>query len=178
MDLGHHERDYLAQGALASFPIRVGALAGIDRERRTVYVAPSLGEDGALVTSARSFGLYTLVIAIGTRPTILARPGVAKHALRLDTSSRPDASPPRWSMPASAPSAVRAAAARAAPGRHHRRWCDGGRAGRRAAQEHAQAWSPTARQHPARPRHPPALIEAARASAVLPERIRPRRAIS
>jgi NADH dehydrogenase len=85
MDLGHHELDFLAQAHWHGFFYRVGALAGIDRERREVQVAPSHGEDHRLVTQARAFRYDTLVIAIGSLTNDFGTPGVAEHALCLDT---------------------------------------------------------------------------------------------
>jgi NADH:ubiquinone reductase (H+-translocating) len=85
MDLGHHELDYLAQAHWHGFRYRVGALAGLDRTRREVLVAPSHDEDNRLVTQARSFRYDTLVIAIGSLTNDFGTPCVAEHALCLDT---------------------------------------------------------------------------------------------
>jgi NADH dehydrogenase len=85
MDLGHHELDYLAQAHWHGFRYRVGALAGIDRARREVQVAPSHDEDDRLVTQARAFRYDTLVIAIGSLTNDFGTPGVPEHALCLDT---------------------------------------------------------------------------------------------
>ncbi|MBI3517444.1 MAG: FAD-dependent oxidoreductase, partial [Proteobacteria bacterium] len=85
MDLGLHELDYLAQAHWHGFRYRVGALAGLDRTRREIDVAPSLGEDGQVVTPARRIGYDTLVIAIGSESNDFGTPGVAEHAIRLDT---------------------------------------------------------------------------------------------
>ena len=85
MDLGLHELDYLAQAHWHGFGYRVGALAGLDRTRREVHVAPSLGEDGLVVTPARRIGYDTLVIAIGSESNDFGTPGVAEHAIQLDT---------------------------------------------------------------------------------------------
>jgi NADH dehydrogenase len=85
MDLGHHELDYLAQAHWHGFRYRVGALTGIDRARREVQVAASIGEGGQVVTQARAFRYDTLVIAIGSLTNDFGTPGVAEHALCLDT---------------------------------------------------------------------------------------------
>ena len=85
MDLGHHELDYLAQAHWHGFGYRVGALTGIDRARREVQVSASLGEGGQVVTQARAFRYDTLVIAIGSLTNDFGTPGVAAHALCLDT---------------------------------------------------------------------------------------------
>ena len=85
MDLGHHELDYLAQAHWHGFGYRIGALTGIDRARREVQVAASRDAEGRLVTPERSFGYDTLVIAIGSLTNDFGTPGVAEHALCLDT---------------------------------------------------------------------------------------------
>ena len=85
MDLGLHELDYLAQAHWHHFNYRVGALNGLDRARRLVHVAPVVEEGDAVVTPQRSFHYDTLVIAIGSQTNDFGTPGVAEHALRLDT---------------------------------------------------------------------------------------------
>lgn len=85
MDLGDHEVDYLAQAHWHHFKYRVGALTGIDRERREVRVAPYLDDEGREVTAARAFGYDTLVIAIGGCSNDFGTPGVAEHAMLLES---------------------------------------------------------------------------------------------
>jgi len=85
MDLGLHELDYLAQAYWHGFRYRVGALAGLDRARREVHLAPSHGEDGLIVTPAHSVRYDTLVVAIGSLTNDFGTPGVAAHAICLDT---------------------------------------------------------------------------------------------
>lgn len=85
MDVGLHEVSYRAQAHWHGFRFRIGELTGIDRERREVHVAPFIDEDGVQVTPARSFGYDTLVLAIGSQSNDFGTPGVAEHALRLET---------------------------------------------------------------------------------------------
>ena len=85
MDIGVHEIDYLAQAHWHGFQYRVGELSGIDRERRLVHVAPFIDEEGRQVTPQRSFGYDTLVIAIGSLTNDFGTPGVAEHAIALET---------------------------------------------------------------------------------------------
>ena len=85
MDVGLHEVSYRAQAHWHGFRFRIGELTGIDRERRQVHVAPFIDEDGVQVTPARSFGYDTLVLAIGSQCNDFGTPGVAEHALRLET---------------------------------------------------------------------------------------------
>jgi NADH dehydrogenase len=85
MDLGTYETNYLAQSHWHNFRYRVGKMEGLDRERREVKVAPVVDEDGDLVTSARVFPYDTLVIAVGSLTNDFGTPGVAEHAIALET---------------------------------------------------------------------------------------------
>ena len=85
MDMGHHEVSYLAQAHWHHFLYRVGEMTAIDRERGKVLVAPYFDENGGMVTPARSVRYDTLVIAIGSRSNDFGTPGVAEHALKLET---------------------------------------------------------------------------------------------
>jgi NADH:ubiquinone reductase (H+-translocating) len=87
MDIGLHEVSYRAQAHWHGFQFRVGAMTGIDRASRLVHVAPFVDEDGAQVTPARSFGYDTLVIAVGSQSNDFGTPGVAEHALKLETTA-------------------------------------------------------------------------------------------
>jgi NADH:ubiquinone reductase (H+-translocating) len=87
MDIGLHEVSYRAQAHWHGFQFRVGAMTGIDRANRLVHVAPFVDEDGAQVTPARSFGYDTLVIAVGSQSNDFGTPGVAEHALKLETTA-------------------------------------------------------------------------------------------
>ena len=87
MDVGLHEVSYRAQAHWHGFRFRVGELTGLDRERREVHVAPFVDEGGVQVTPARSFGYDTLVMAVGSRSNDFGTPGVAEHALMLETTA-------------------------------------------------------------------------------------------
>jgi NADH dehydrogenase len=87
MDIGLHEVSYRAQAHWHGFRFRVGQLTGIDRASRLVHVAPFVDEDGVQVTPARSFGYDTLVIAVGSQSNDFGTPGVAEHALKLETTA-------------------------------------------------------------------------------------------
>ena len=87
MDVGLHEVSYRAQAHWHGFRFRIGELTGIDRESREVHVAPFVDEDGVQVTPARTFGYDTLVVAVGSQSNDFGTPGVAEHALRLETTA-------------------------------------------------------------------------------------------
>jgi NADH:ubiquinone reductase (H+-translocating) len=86
MDMSAHEVSYLAQSHWHHFRYRVGAMTGLDRQRREVQVAPYLDDEGQQVTPQRVFGYDTLVIAIGSQSNDFGTPGVAEHAIKLETA--------------------------------------------------------------------------------------------
>jgi NADH dehydrogenase len=87
MDVGLHEVSYRAQAHWHGFRFRIGQMTGIDRELREVHVAPFVDEDGQQITPERSFGYDTLVIAVGSQSNDFGTPGVAAHALKLETTA-------------------------------------------------------------------------------------------
>ena len=87
MDIGLHEVSYRAQAHWHGFRFRVGQMTGIDRANRLVHVAHFVDEDGVQLTPARSFGYDTLVIAVGSQSNDFGTPGVAEHALKLETTA-------------------------------------------------------------------------------------------
>ena len=85
MDEDVHAIDYLAQAYWHGFVYRAGAMAGIDRTRRVVQVAPFVDDEGKLVTSRQDIAYDTLVIAIGSLTNDFGTPGVKEHAISLET---------------------------------------------------------------------------------------------
>ena len=85
MDLTAHEVDYLAQSHWHHFRYRIGEMTGLDRERREVHVASFIDDEGTEVTPARKFRYDTLVIAVGSLSNDFGTPGVADHAMKLET---------------------------------------------------------------------------------------------
>ena len=86
MDEDMHAIDYLAQAYWHGFVYRAGAMAGIDRTRRVVQVAPFVDDEGRLVTPRQDIAYDTLVIAIGSLTNDFATPGVKAHAIALETA--------------------------------------------------------------------------------------------
>jgi NADH dehydrogenase len=85
MDVGQHEVDFLAQAHWHHFEYRIGEMAGLDRARRQIQVAPFRDEDGQEVTPQRVIPYDTLIIAIGSLTNDFGTPGVRQFALSLDT---------------------------------------------------------------------------------------------
>jgi NADH:ubiquinone reductase (H+-translocating) len=85
IDPGEYQVDYLAQAHWHGFRYRFGEMIGLDRARKAVRLAATFDEEGRQITPSRSVGYDTLVIAIGSMTNDFGTPGVADHALPLET---------------------------------------------------------------------------------------------
>ena len=85
MDVHVHATDYLAQSHWHGFRYRVGEMVGLDRDKKRVHVGPVLDEEGTPVTPAYTRAYDTLVMAVGSRTNDFGTPGVAEHAIALET---------------------------------------------------------------------------------------------
>jgi NADH dehydrogenase len=85
IDVHEHATDYLAQSHWNGFRYRVGQMTGLDRAQRLVHVGPVLDEDGRPVTQGYARPYDTLVMAVGSRTNDFGTPGVAEHAIALET---------------------------------------------------------------------------------------------
>lgn len=84
MDVDQHTLDYLAQARWHHFRFRLGSMAGLDRERRVVQVAPTHDDEGRLLIGEREIRYDTLVIAVGSGTNDFGTPGAQAHAISLD----------------------------------------------------------------------------------------------
>jgi NADH dehydrogenase len=87
-DVHDHATNYLAQARWHGFRYRVGEMVGLDREKRLVHVAPSLDEAGQPITPPYTRAYDTLVIAVGSQTNDFGTPGVAEHAIALETPAQ------------------------------------------------------------------------------------------
>ncbi|MDE2583371.1 MAG: NAD(P)/FAD-dependent oxidoreductase [Rhodospirillales bacterium] len=85
MDPGAHELNYLAQAHWHHFSYRLGELSGLDRAAKQVRLAAMSDDEGREITPARTIRYDTLVIAIGSITNDFGTPGVAAHAVPLET---------------------------------------------------------------------------------------------
>jgi len=86
MDLDEHDLNYFAQAHWHHFQFRAGEMVGLDRAAREVLVAPFVDDEGRAVTTAQRIGYDTLVIAVGSQSNDFGTPGVAQHAMKLETA--------------------------------------------------------------------------------------------
>jgi NADH dehydrogenase len=80
--------EYLAQARWHRFRFRWGAMDGLDRAKRCVYLAPVHDDEGREVTGRRYLAYDTLVIAVGSVANYFGTPGAAEHAIALDTEEQ------------------------------------------------------------------------------------------
>ena len=90
IDINNHAIDYLAQSHWHGFRYRLGAMVGLDRERREVQVAPVLDDEGNPITPPYTRAYDTLVIATGSHTNDYGTPGVHEYAIALETPQEAD----------------------------------------------------------------------------------------
>jgi len=88
MDPGEYEVNYLAQAHWHGFRYRLGEMIGLDRAAKEVRLAATFDDEGREITPPRSVGYDTLVIAIGSVTNDFGTPGVAEHAVPLETPAQ------------------------------------------------------------------------------------------
>ncbi len=85
LDVGHHAVDYLHHAHANHFRYRIGEMTGLDREKRVIHLAASRDSEGREVTPMRAVPYDTLIMAVGSTTNDFGTPGVAEHAIALDT---------------------------------------------------------------------------------------------
>jgi NADH dehydrogenase len=88
IDPGEYEVNYLAQAHWHDFRYHFGEMVGLDRAKKEVRLAATFDEEGRQITPPRSVGYDTLVIAIGSVTNDFGTPGVAEHAVPLETPAQ------------------------------------------------------------------------------------------
>jgi NADH dehydrogenase len=90
VDLDVHELDYLAQSHWHGFRYRYGEMVGLDRSTKQVLVGPVHDESGVEIVPARRIDYDVLVIAVGSSINDFGTPGVAEHAIALESTVQAD----------------------------------------------------------------------------------------
>jgi len=86
MDANAHDVDYLAVAHWHGFKFSQGAVAGISRERRELVLQAVTDDDGHEMLPARTLAYDTLIFCVGSVNNDFGVPGVAEHAISLDTA--------------------------------------------------------------------------------------------
>ena len=79
------ELDYLAQARWHGFRFCLGRMDGLDRREKVIHVAPTLDADGQELIPRRRIPYDVLVMAVGSGTNDFGTPGVARHAISLNT---------------------------------------------------------------------------------------------
>jgi NADH dehydrogenase len=87
MDLGLHSVGYIAQAHWHGFEFRLGELYDLDRARRVVRLKAYRDAGGREVIPASEVPYDTLVLSVGSLSNDFGTPGVAEHALRLESQT-------------------------------------------------------------------------------------------
>src|SRR5713226_7455240 len=79
---------YMAQARWHHFRYRIGAMTGLDRGSRRIFVAATLDETGNEVTPSHVIDYDTLIVAVGSVANYFKTPGAAEYAIALDTEEQ------------------------------------------------------------------------------------------
>ncbi len=88
LDEGVDALSYRAHAKNHHFDFHLGALCGIDRERKVIQLAELTDEQGELLMPAREIEYDTLVLAIGSTSNDFNTPGVREHCIFLDSPAQ------------------------------------------------------------------------------------------
>lgn len=88
LDDGTDALSYRAHAKNHGFEYQQGSLNGINREDKTITLAPIYSSDQTLLVAERQIRYDKLVIAIGSRSNDFNTPGVKEHCIFLDSSEQ------------------------------------------------------------------------------------------
>ncbi len=88
LDAGVDALSYRAHAYNHHFRFKLGSLSAIDRDSRTITLAPLLDDDGMEVLPQRTLGYDILVLALGSVTNDFGTPGVRENAIFLDAPAQ------------------------------------------------------------------------------------------
>lgn len=88
LDPGVYEVNYLAQAHRHRFSYRLGEMIGLHRSNREVCLGATFDSEGREITPTRCIPYDILVIAVGSVTNDFGTPGVAQHAVPLETQAQ------------------------------------------------------------------------------------------
>ena len=86
LDIAVDSVEYLAHARAHHYRFRMGAMCGLDREKRQVYVEPMADDGGRQLIPPRVLGYDTLILAVGSVGNDFSTPGVKEHSIALDSA--------------------------------------------------------------------------------------------
>lgn len=90
LDSDIDEVEYLGHAQHHGFKFNIGRMTGLDKDKKLVYFAPMIDDDGLEIKPARSFGYDYLVLAIGSQTNDFGTPGAQQHCAFLDSRLQAD----------------------------------------------------------------------------------------
>jgi NADH dehydrogenase len=86
MNADAHDVDYLAVAHWHGFRFHQGKVGGLSRARRELALQPVIDDDGREMLPARTLCYDMLIVCVGSTGNDFGIPGVAEHAISLDTA--------------------------------------------------------------------------------------------
>jgi NADH:quinone reductase (non-electrogenic) len=86
LDVDVDSVEYIAHARAHHYRFRIGAMCGINRQKRQVHVAATPDDEGRQLIPPRVLGYDTLVIAVGSVGNDFGTPGVGEHAIAIDSA--------------------------------------------------------------------------------------------
>jgi NADH dehydrogenase len=86
LDIDVDSVEYLAHARAHHYRFRIGAMCGIHRGKRQVYVEPMPDEGGRQLIPPRVIGYHTLILAVGSVSNDFSTPGVKEYAIAIDSA--------------------------------------------------------------------------------------------
>src|SRR5882672_6327188 len=86
LDIDVDSVEYLAHARAHHYRFRLGAMCGLNRDKRQIYVEATLDDDGRPLVPRRVLGYDTLIIAVGSEGNDFGTPGAREHAIAIDSA--------------------------------------------------------------------------------------------
>ncbi|WP_028453993.1 NAD(P)/FAD-dependent oxidoreductase [Chitinilyticum litopenaei] len=85
LNTGEDEVNYFGHAWRNGYRFEFGWMAGLDRERKAIHIAPVLAADGSELAAAREITYDTVVLALGAIANDFGTPGAQAHCMFLNT---------------------------------------------------------------------------------------------
>lgn len=86
MDNHADELEYFALAQVNHFNFRLGRMDGLDRDNKSIFIAPTLDENGDELLPRKSMSYDTLVLALGSQTNDFGTPGARDNSIMLDST--------------------------------------------------------------------------------------------
>ncbi|MES2039563.1 MAG: NAD(P)/FAD-dependent oxidoreductase [Pseudomonadota bacterium] len=85
LDSHADEREYFALARSNHFDFRLGRMDGLSRDKKEIYLAPTLDENGIELLPRQAITYDSLVIALGSQTNDFGTPGARENSIMLDS---------------------------------------------------------------------------------------------